>query len=113
MKQATVKSLGAAARGAARPAPAAGPAPAAAGAGDVLQVLPVESALNSLPLNEVGNLAADQTLSHAAPAEDALGGDLLGEATGLLGGVPADPNELTQDPAGKLLGGLPLENLKI
>jgi hypothetical protein len=113
MKQVTVKSLGAAALGAAFAVTAAGSASAAAGVGDVLQTLPAESALSSLPLDQVGALAADQTLSQTAPADKTLSGDVVGEATGLLGQVPTDPNALTNDPVGALLGGLPLEGIKI
>lgn len=112
MKQATVKSLGTAALGAAFAVTAAGSASAVGG--DVLGTLPVESAVNSLPLNDVGNLAADQTLSRTPAADDRiLSGDVVGEAAGLLSNAPTDPNALTSDPAGQLLGGLPLEGIKI
>lgn len=110
MKQATVKSLGVAALGAAFAATSAGSASAI---GDVMQVLPVESAIQALPVDEVQSLTADQMLSQTghvdqvqgAPAQD----DLLG---GVVDQLAADPGQLTSDP-GQLLGGLPLDSVKI
>ncbi|WP_103504389.1 MULTISPECIES: hypothetical protein [Streptomyces] len=113
MKQATVKSIGAAALGAAFAVTAAGSASAVTDtvtktAGDVLQMAPVDS----LPVDKLDTLSADQTLSHSQvkPGGNGSQDELLNAAGDLLSKTASNPTELTENPT-QLLGGLPLDSL--
>ncbi|MFD5318077.1 ATP-binding protein [Streptomyces sp. NPDC127098] len=121
MKQSTVKTLGAAALGAAIAASAAGAATAAnleglqSTAGDVVRTLPADTATDILP-DGAGNVVetggqlieggsdvlplAGDTLSHTTGA-----GSALDSVDSLLGGVPlGDPNSLDLGDAQDVLG---------
>ncbi|TDC76468.1 ATP-binding protein [Streptomyces hainanensis] len=121
MKQSTVKTLGAAALGAAIAASAAGAATAAnlenlqSAAGDVVRTLPADSATDVLP-DGAGNVVetgtqlldngsealplASDTLSHTSSSDDTLD-----SVQGLLGGMPlGDPNSVDLGDAGDVLG---------
>ncbi|RKN46900.1 ATP-binding protein [Streptomyces hoynatensis] len=130
MKQSTVKTLGAAALGAAFVAAAAGSASAAplssgvqSTTDDVVHTLPVHEAADTLPgrsgeVVETGAdmlsgessalPVADQTLSHTAANAPGQAETLLEPATQLLGGLPIQPDGLAGLPASDLLGGLHL-----
>ncbi|MFX4290808.1 ATP-binding protein [Streptomyces bohaiensis] len=111
MKHGTVKTLGAAAVGAAFAVAAAGTASAATDqvgqvAGDVLGSLSVTDAL---PVDQVTTLAADAPLSQVLPSSQE---DLLNSAGQVVSEAASNPTKVTQDPT-SLLGGLPLDSVVI
>jgi hypothetical protein len=115
MKQATVKSLGAAALGAAFAATTAGSASAAVTdtvqqtADDVVNTLPAGSAevldtgTAALSGNSTELPVLDTALSHT---ETSATGDVVGPAESLLGGLPVAPSEITGLPAEDMISGL-------
>ncbi|MGK5532428.1 ATP-binding protein [Streptomyces sp. URMC 129] len=127
MKQATQKTLGVAALGAAIVAAAAGTASASVTddvkqtTGDVVNTLPLHETADKLP-GDSGEVVrtgtdvltgetdalpvAEQTLSHTTSA--ATGDDLLKPATELLGGMPINPTSELGVPTDDLLGSLHL-----
>ena len=130
MKQSSVKTLGAAALGAAFAAAAAGSASAAtlpdgvqSTTDQVVHTLPVHEAADQLPgrsgevvetgadllSGETGALpVADHTLSHTAANAPAQAETLLEPATQLLGGLPVQPDGLAGLPVSDLIGGVHL-----
>ncbi|WP_104531108.1 ATP-binding protein [Streptomyces specialis] len=129
MKQATQKTLGVAALGAALVAAAAGTASASVTenveqtTGDVVNTLPLQETADKLP-GDSGEVVrtgtdvltgeadalpvADQTLSHTTGAATSEG--LIKPATELLGGMPVNPTSELGLPTDNLLDGLHLGN---
>ncbi|UGY93287.1 ATP-binding protein [Streptomyces gobiensis] len=116
MKQGTIKTLGAAALGAAMATGAAGTAAAASPADTFAEIagpqnMAVDHNVSALPDSVArGAGATQEVMEQAKAAEETT--DPLSEVTGLLGGLPTQGlqvGDLAQLPTDQLpLGGLPL-----